>query len=158
MPKKIFFFFFLLFIHVLALDQAIAIIKSLWQVVHWRIQGGCHQCVPPNKIQFFHFCICFCQKAPTLEVSTPPNSSAPPNRKSWICHCSTCTNYNQVVLLYTHVVLRSTSKCLTNLIFLWYIACYYISNYAIKTFIQSKPSIASTSSKQGDTNPHRSSP
>ena len=38
---------------------------------------GCHWCMPPNRIQFFHFCICFCQKAPMLEVSTPPWLGAP---------------------------------------------------------------------------------
>ena len=27
---------------------------------------------PPNRIQFFRFCICFCQKACVSEVSAPP--------------------------------------------------------------------------------------
>ena len=43
--------------------------------------------MPPNRIQFFCFCICFHQKAPTSEVGSP-NGLVPPNGKSWICHCN----------------------------------------------------------------------
>ena len=55
---------------------------------HWWIQGGCQPCMPPNRIQFFHFRICFHQKVPTLEVGGPQQLGAPPNGKSWIHHCS----------------------------------------------------------------------
>ena len=44
---------------------------------HWWIQGGCHPCMPPNRIQFFHFRICFHQKVPTLEVGAPQQLGAP---------------------------------------------------------------------------------
>ena len=39
---------------------------------HWRIQGGAAGARPLNRIQFFHFCICFCRKVPTSEVGAPP--------------------------------------------------------------------------------------
>ena len=69
--------------------------------------GGHCQCMPPppNRIQFFHFHICFCQKAPTLEVSIPPNGSAPPpNGKSWICHCS-LTSMGHEWVMFSAVIL-----------------------------------------------------
>ena len=54
----------------------------------WRIQGAPPAPPPPNRIHFFHFCICFCQKVYALEVGASPNGSAsPPNGKSWIRHC-----------------------------------------------------------------------
>ena len=34
--------------------------------------GTASACPPPNRIQFFHFHICFCQKASTSEVGAPP--------------------------------------------------------------------------------------
>ena len=45
--------------------------------------GGRRWCVPPppNRINFFHFCICFRQKVYVSEVGAPPpppNGSAPP--------------------------------------------------------------------------------
>ena len=49
--------------------------------------GGAAGARPPNRIQFFHFRICFHQKAPTSEAGTPPMAQHPPNGKSWICHC-----------------------------------------------------------------------
>ena len=45
--------------------------------------GGCH----PNRIHFFRFRICFCQKVYASEVGTHPMGRRPPNRKSWIRHC-----------------------------------------------------------------------
>ena len=45
---------------------------------HWRIRGGAASTQPPNRIQFFHFCICFCQKAPTSEVGAPQRLGTPP--------------------------------------------------------------------------------
>ena len=36
-----------------------------------------HTPLPPNRIQFFHFHICFCQKAPMSEVSAPQWLGAP---------------------------------------------------------------------------------
>ena len=52
--------------------------------------GGHAWCMPPYGTQFFHFCIYFHQKVPTLEVHTPPNGCTPPPPygKSWICHCT----------------------------------------------------------------------
>ena len=46
---------------------------------HWRIQGAPPARAPLNRIQFFHFCICFCRKVPTSEVGAPPQRlGAPP--------------------------------------------------------------------------------
>ena len=42
---------------------------------------------PPNEIQFFHFCIRFCQKTPASELGAPLNRSTsppPPHGKCWI--------------------------------------------------------------------------
>ena len=40
---------------------------------------------PPNRTKFFHFYICFHQKAPVLELGAPSNEGwRPPNGKSWI--------------------------------------------------------------------------
>ena len=47
---------------------------------HWQIQGALpvHALPPPNRINFFHFHIRFCQKVYTLEVGTPPTGQCPP--------------------------------------------------------------------------------
>ena len=46
---------------------------------HWQIQGGCCQhTLPPNRINFFHFCIHFCQKVYASEVGAPPMGWFPP--------------------------------------------------------------------------------
>ena len=43
---------------------------------HWRIQEGAPPaCVPPNRINFFHFHIRFCQKVYASEVSAPPTGN-----------------------------------------------------------------------------------
>ena len=44
-------------------------------------KGGTAGTCPPNRIQFFGFHMCFCQKVPVLEVGTP-NSSAPPPQEN----------------------------------------------------------------------------
>ena len=44
--------------------------------------GGCRRHMPPpNRIQFFRFCICFCRKAYVSEVGTPNRLAPPPQRK-----------------------------------------------------------------------------
>ena len=43
-------------------------------------RGGRCRRPPPNRIQFFHFRIHFCQTVPTLKVGAPPNG------KFWIRH------------------------------------------------------------------------
>ena len=49
---------------------------------HWQIQGAPPGArlppPPPNRINFFHFCISFCRKVYVSEVGAPPNGSAPP--------------------------------------------------------------------------------
>ena len=59
-------------------------LKQLWTLshgkTHWRIQGGRRWRAPPNGIQFFCFCMRFCQKAAASEVGAP-NGSAPPQRE-----------------------------------------------------------------------------
>ena len=41
--------------------------------IHWRIQGGRRRRPPPpNRINFFRFHICFCQKVYASEVGAPP--------------------------------------------------------------------------------------
>ena len=49
---------------------------------------------PPNRINFFRFCICFHQKVYASEVGTPQRVGAPPppNGKSWIRHCKPYLN------------------------------------------------------------------
>ena len=43
---------------------------------------------PPNRTKFFHFYICFHQKAPVSEVGAPSNEGwRPPKGKSWIRPC-----------------------------------------------------------------------
>ena len=61
--------------------------SSLKYTYHWRIQGGRRRHVPPNRINFFRFHICFSGKVYTLEVGAPPTGRCPPNGKSWIHHC-----------------------------------------------------------------------
>ena len=49
--------------------------------------GGAASVSPPNRINFFHFRICFHQKVYASEVGAPPPTGRPPpNGKSWIRH------------------------------------------------------------------------
>ena len=60
--------------------QLVAVEEEIFELnldINWRIQGGTAG-MPPHRIQFFRFCICFCQKAPILEVDAPQRLGAPP--------------------------------------------------------------------------------
>ena len=49
------------------------------QPQHWRIQGGAPPArASPNRINFFRFRICFCQKVYASEVGAPPMGWHPP--------------------------------------------------------------------------------
>ena len=56
------------------------------QYNHWWIQGGTPGVHPPNRIQFFHFRICFCQKAYVSEVGAPQREILDPPLYSFNCH------------------------------------------------------------------------
>ena len=84
--------------------------------------GGHRQHMPPNRINFFHFRIHFCQKVYASEVGTPPWVGAPPNGKSWIRHCHAITawcNKGLIALIRCLIIitfllhLRSHSYCNT---------------------------------------------
>ena len=54
---------------------------------HWWIQGGHHQCMPPQQDQFLLFSHTFSPKSVRVGGWHPSNGSVPPlNGKSWICH------------------------------------------------------------------------
>ena len=62
---------------------------------------------PPNRINFFHFRIRFCQKVYASEVGAPPQQvGAPLNGKSWIRHCMQCSKacmHSQLIELSLHM-------------------------------------------------------
>ena len=59
--------------------QSMEVIGVLvWLDIIGGSRGGAAGAHPPNRIQFFCFCIHFCQKVPTSEVGAPPNGSVPP--------------------------------------------------------------------------------
>ena len=66
---------------------------------HWRIQGGAAGAPPPpNRINFFHFCICFSGKVYTSEVGTPPQRvGAPPPPTG---NPGSTTDYTYLACLY----------------------------------------------------------
>ena len=64
---------------------------QIWKthiIMHWLFQGGAPPVRAPQQDQFLLFSHVFAKKCMCQRLVPPQWVGAPPNGKSWICHCN----------------------------------------------------------------------